>query len=613
MSVRDQLYRSTTNKTFENEADLPSLPVPSLQSTLDLYLDTVKAVTNQEEYENTKKIVGQFISTDGPKIQNLLIERSQKSRNWLEDWWLNYAYLQQRSPLIPYCNMAAPYPIHEYWPPQRGSRVNRISLSLAYELEFWKMLRSQIMRPMVHRGVPWAMDQFKRLFNTCRIPGEERDSLNCWFITEDEGPPAPTNIIVLYRGYIFSFEAVDPQLEEPLTPQEIAFQLFYIEKWCQSQATDGPGVGALTVTDRSQWAKNRDYLIKLNTRNKKTIDRIEQSLFVIVFDDSEPTTQSQLLREAMCGDCKNRWADKSMSTIVFNNGLMGASGDHTPFDGLCTAILSHYIMISLDESKGVWKGSQKFREMPKAERLEFILDDYLIKEIDCSVSTYNQNCSDIQICHETFKGFGKAALRDHKFHPEAFTQVALQLAYYRMHGKPAPTYCTASTRQYYHGRTETCRSCFPESVEFCKSVIESKKSPGELYNQLSEAVSKFTKLMGEAMKGFGCDRHLMGLYLTCLEEGLELPDLFTDPSFIASGGGGNYILSTSCSGYWHICGGVPPMRDDGYGAFYGIEDNQITFCITAYKKCSETDPKAFFDNVAKSLMEMQQICISSKL
>lgn len=83
MSVRDQLYRSTTNKTFENEADLPSLPVPSLQSTLDLYLDTVKAVTNQEEYENTKKIVGQFISTDGPKIQNLLIERSQKSRNWV--------------------------------------------------------------------------------------------------------------------------------------------------------------------------------------------------------------------------------------------------------------------------------------------------------------------------------------------------------------------------------------------------------------------------------------------------------------------------------------------------------------------------------------------------
>ena len=613
MSVRDQLYRSATNKTFENEPDLPSLPVPDLQSTLALYLDTVKPVVDNEEYENTEQIVKKFGSLIGPKLQEALLQRAQKSRNWLEDWWLNYAYLQQRTPLIPYCNMAAPYPIHEYWPPQRGSRIDRISISLAYELEFWKMIRSQIMRPMVHRGVPWAMDQFKRLFNTCRVPGEEKDTLNCWFVTEDEGPPAPTNIIVLYRGYIFSFEAVDRKLEEPLTPQEIAFQLFYIEKWCQAQSTDGPGVGALTVSDRSRWAKNREYLIKYHPQNKTTLDKIEQALFVIIFDDSEPITQSEILREAMCGDCKNRWADKSMSTIIFNNGLMGANGDHTPFDGLCTAILSHYIMMSMDESKGVWKGSRKFRDMPKAERLDFILDDHLKAEIENSVKTFNQNCSDIQIVHQTFKGFGKAALRDYKFHPEAFTQVALQLAYYRMHGKPAPTYCTASTRQYYHGRTETCRSCFPESVDFCKSVVEGNSKPGELFHKLNQAVNKFNKLMGEAMKGYGCDRHLMGLYLICMEEGHELPDLFTDPSFIKSGGGGNYILSTSCSGYWHICGGVPPMRDDGYGAFYGIEDTQITFCVTAYKKCEETDPEVFFNNICTALLDMQKICNSSKL
>lgn len=48
------------------------------------------------------------------------------------------------------------------------------------------------------------------------------------------------------------------------------------------------------------------------------------------------------------------------------------------------------------------------------------------------------------------------------------------------------------------------------------------------------------------MKGSGCDRHLLGLYLIAMENGLELPEIFTDPSFTRSGGGGNYILSTSC-------------------------------------------------------------------
>lgn len=114
--------------------------------------------------------------------------------------------------------------------------------------------------------------------------------------------------------------------------------------------------------------------------------------------------------------------------------------------------------------------------MPQAERLDFVLDDYLLKEITSAKHQFNENCTDIDIVHATFNDFGKSILRSHKFHPEAFTQIALQLAYYRMHGKPAPTYCTASTRQYYHGRTETCRSCFPESVDFAKAVLDNKLS-----------------------------------------------------------------------------------------------------------------------------------------
>jgi len=121
------------------------------------------------------------------------------------------------------------------------------------------------------------------------------------------------------------------------------------------------------------------------------------------------------------------------------------------------------------------------------------------------------------------------------------------------------------------------------------------------------AIEKFQKVMNLAMEGYGCDRHFLGLYLTSLEEGVELPEIFTDPSFGKTGGNGSYILSTSCSGYWNVCGGVPPMREDGYGVFYGIENNQVTFCVVSFKQCPETDSQVYFNFICDSLMDMQKI------
>ncbi|RWS24070.1 peroxisomal carnitine O-octanoyltransferase-like protein [Leptotrombidium deliense] len=610
-SLRDQLYVSESNRTFENDDKLPSLPLPELRNTLDLYLDTVRPVVDNQQFAETETIVRQFENGIGQKLHQKLVKRSQSSKNWLEEWWLDYAYLYNRGPLLPLSNMSGPMPNFDFWPPQPGSRIDRLSLNLLFNLEFWKLLRTEKMRPMIHKGVAWDMSQFKKLFNTCRVPGAIKDTLRCTFRTEAEGAPAATNVIVLYRGHIFSFNAIDEN-EEPLTPQELSFQLYYIEKWCQAQNA-GTGIGSLTVGKRNEWAKNREYLRSLHKKNVENLQLIEDALMVIVLDDSEPVTQGEVLQGVMCGDCIDRWADKSMSLISFKNGIFGASADHTPFDGLCTAVMTHYVLTSINEIKGVYKGCNKFRELKRPERIEFVVDEKIISEIEKVKSEYHTLSSNIDIIHSTFDDFGKSILRTHRFHPEAFVQTALQLAYYRMYGKPAPTYCTASTRQFYHGRTETCRSCFPEAIDFSKAIAQGTASPGELYQLLQKSVNKFQRVMKEAMKNEGCDRHFLGLYVICLEEGIELPEIFTDPSFVKSGGGGNYILSTSCSGYWSICGGVPPMREDGYGCFYGIEDDKITFCCTSFKNCNETNSAAFYSNIKKSLLDMLNILNSSKL
>lgn len=43
--------------------------------------------------------------------------------------------------------------------------------------------------------------------------------------------------------------------------------------------------------------------------------------------------------------------------------------------------------------------------------------------------------------------------------------------------------------------------------------------------------------------------------------------------YIYSGGGGNFVLSTSTLGYSIVCGFVAPMLPDGYAVFYSITDN----------------------------------------
>lgn len=113
--------------------------------------------------------------------------------------------------------------------------------------------------------------------------------------------------------------------------------------------------------------------------------------------------------------------------------------------------------------------------------------------------------------------------------------------------------------------------------------------------------------MTEACSGHGCDRHLLGLYLTALENGIEVPELFKDESYVKSGGNGNFVLSTSCVGYWQICGSVPAMRQDGYSCFYGIENHQYSITLSCFKNCPETSAIKFYDELENSLVQMKNI------
>lgn len=54
--------------------------------------------------------------------------------------------------------------------------------------------------------------------------------------------------------------------------------------------------------------------------------------------------------------------------------------------------------------------------------------------------------------------------------PDAFIQMALQLAYYRDAGRFSLTYEASMTRLFREGRTETVRPCTIESAAWVKAM-----------------------------------------------------------------------------------------------------------------------------------------------
>lgn len=637
ISFRDSIYLTDNpdETTFKYDKELPSLPVPTIEQTVYKLLESIKPIANDEfAYRQTEsKALALLQDHDVNELQKLLKERASKEKNWLESWWTEFAYLRSRKPLIPYSNMSAPLPIMKEWPmvgrnePNYGQvRRQRAALSTHFQLTFWQMIRLEQMRPMIHKGIPWSMNQFKYLFNTTRRPDEPKDELVSWFRTAREGLPESTELIVLHRGHIFTLKPVsilssDGQQVAIMSAPQIEQQLKYIEDWA-SKHGDGPGVGSLTTHERSEWTESRRLLADISDKNKLILDRIDKALSVLILDDNEPATMNEIFRLSMCGDQRNRWADKSISSIAFKNGTFGASADHTPYDGFCTGIMTHYLMTSVEESGGIWSenlellaNSNKFKSsdpvISQPELLEFDLNDKLSELIGEADSHFRNISSTIDTLHETFKHFGKSLAKEHRIHPEAFVQCAIHAAYHKQHFSMAPAYVTASTRRFYNGRTETCRSCFPEMKQFaCHLNENSDLKPKEAFELLKKSTDKFQWFMDEASKGLGCDRHLMGLYLLAIFGGHKIPELFDDELVQRTN---NYILSTSCSGYWNVCGGVPPLIEEGYGCFYGIEDNEITFACTAYKSCPTTNVELFYANLSETLLKMQKICLNSKL
>jgi carnitine O-acetyltransferase len=84
------------------ESALPSLPVPTLSSTLSKYLATVQPLLIPSQFAHTQRTAAAFVSSPlAADLQKRLLERAERvGDNWLSEWWNDVAYMGYRDPVV---------------------------------------------------------------------------------------------------------------------------------------------------------------------------------------------------------------------------------------------------------------------------------------------------------------------------------------------------------------------------------------------------------------------------------------------------------------------------------------------------------------------------------
>jgi carnitine O-acetyltransferase len=315
-----------------------------------------------------------------------------------------------------------------------------------------------------------------------------------------------------------------------------------------------------------------------------------------------------------CGNSAgNRWYDKTMQLTCTKDGRVAYVGEHSMLDAApAISVLTRVQKASYkklirkeapleDENfnpgEGVSNVFEKCWSSPALLRTASELTSQAKKQQSKMAGEY-----DIKM--EIFKGFGKKYLKEAGFEPNDFVQMAMQLAAYRLYGRPVGTYEASQTRKFRHGRTETIRPLSLESEAFVKCMGLKPHDEGDIATcedrlyLLDQAVLKHSEYGAEAVQGMGVDRHFFGLSQS-MEPGENEPALFSNPLFQDSK---NWRLSTSFVTY---APGFAPTADDGVGIGYLIEKDSCFFTITSRKDNGYAEK--FRDLLEEALQEMGEL------
>jgi carnitine O-acetyltransferase len=351
----------------------------------------------------------------------------------------------------------------------------------------------------------------------------------------------------------------------------------------ESDGVDAGGVGLLTTLDRDSWASQRAALSALNS---SVLESVDSAVMVLCLDSSQQNSLEDSARNMLHADGRNRWFDK-FQVIVEASGRAGINMEHAPADGHSALRLATDVYNDLNGTKPIpLTEHEPSLDLGNVEALNWRVTAATQRAITAADATFRNLVDTTDTSVLELQDFGREKLKALGFSPDAFVQMAYQLAYFRLNGKFVSTYESANTKQFLCGRTETIRSASPEAAAFCRA-FEAQQAPEAVRSLLKTATETHSKHSLDCKNGRGVDRHLFGLRMLAKHQqqriaGYHIPAIFLDPSYATFT---SNILSTSnCGGDAMQLFGFGPVHPKGYGLGHMIKPNSLQITVTSFNK-----------------------------
>ncbi|XP_037538756.1 carnitine O-palmitoyltransferase 1, muscle isoform isoform X2 [Nematolebias whitei] len=598
---------------YSFQAALPRLPVPSVDDTIQRYLESVHPLLSSKQYNQMEILANHFKETEAAQLQRYLILKSWWATNYVSDWWEEYIYLKSRGPIMVNSNFYIMDLLYVTPTHRQAARAGNVVHAL---LQYRRKLERGEHEPLRALGtVPMCSTQMERMFNTTRIPGIETDIVQ--HLTDRK------HLVVYHKGRFFQVWLYAGGRH--LLPSELETQF---QKILNDTSEPQPGelkLAALTAGDRVPWARARLKNFSHGV-NKASLDSIESAAFFLTFDEEpqgyDPSTTNSLdnyAKSLLHGKCYDRWFDKSFTLISYPNGKIGVNVEHSWADAPIVGHMLEYVLatdcfqLGYTE-EGHCKGDVN-RGLPNPTRLQWQISKECQDVIETSYLSAKHIADDVDFHGYLFTDFGKGLIKKCRTSPDAFIQLALQLAQFRDQGVFCLTYESSMTRMFRDGRTETVRSCTSEAVAFVRSMEDVSATNAQRLSLFRKAAEKHQNMYRLAMTGSGIDRHLFCLYIVSKYLGVDSPFLkkvLSEPWKLSTSQTPqqqlNLVDINKFPKYVGAGGGFGPVADDGYGVSYIIiGENLVTFHISSKFSSPDTNSCRFGQHIQEAMTDIQKL------
>ncbi|VDO66875.1 unnamed protein product [Heligmosomoides polygyrus] len=576
---------------------LPKAPVPSLDHSLDRYVEYAEVVAQgiHVPLQKTRSAVDEFRKS-GDVYQKRLLRLAEQSNNWINQFWLPEMYLRIRLPLPVNTSPAYIFPQQNFKNDDEWLRYT--ALLIRGFVEYKNKIDTKQVEREVSTGkvkVNMCMQQYERILACYRQPGTG----------EDEHLLKPKRNHENEHAFV-----VHTRIGGDLLPfADILFQLQQVLRMSEARAGLVVAVGAAGVGDRERAAAFWDTMREVDV-NCKSLTWAQEALFVVCLDDEDKKSvrnhvdldaqEKDLVEQGKHiltgggsrGYGLNRWYDATIQLVVSRSGTNGLCIEHSCAEGI--------VIINMAESALRFERENRKRNLcnsgAKGNCLGLLFYFYPPANLKAAVGP-SLICvllltQELDLEVLLFNDFGREFIKKAGFSPDGFVQLALQLAHFMLHGYLVSTYESASLRRFRSGRVDNIRANTKEALEWVQAMTRDDSK----------------NLMGE-----GIDNHLCAL-LVLARDSVEngeiktLPAIFRDPLWTELM---RFPLSTSqvttspditnC----YLCYGA--VVRDGYGCAYNLQKDAIIFAPSAFKSNPRTDLVAFKDSIRSALHAMKNL------